>query len=402
MTPGTWNVIIGKAKIVTWPAHYHLEIDVRATATLAPQPERAPFVAGPALEATARWYAGDLHVHSLQSGDAQPTIDAIAAFARGRNLDFVELSDHNTVAQLDYLGDAQSRHPRLLLLPGVEFTTYAGHANGIGATKYVDHRFGVGSVTFEGAVQAFADQGAVLSINHPMLDLGNNCIGCAWKHPIPRATLGGVEIGTGGWDKTGVLFTTSAIAFWDRVVSQGIHATAVGGSDDHSGGTGLGAFDSPIGNPTTMVFAKDLSVASVVDGIRHGHTVVKLQGPDDPMVDLVTADGKRVGDSAEGAVDLSITVTSGSGSELVLVRDGAEFERAPVAMDSLTLTRHLEPPASGESRVRAEVWVGGHPRTVSSHLYLLPTPPPQPKTGCAEAWGLAPLLALVILARRRR
>jgi hypothetical protein len=400
MTPGTWNVIIGKAKIVTWPAHYHLEIDLRPTATLAPQPERRPFVPGPALEPSARWYAGDLHVHSLQSGDAQPTIDAVATFARARSLDFVELSDHNTVAQLDYLGDAQSRHPQLLLVPGVEFTTYAGHANGIGATAYVDHRFGVGQVTFEGAVQAFASQHAVFSINHPMLDLGNNCIGCAWKHPIPRASLGGVEIGTGGWDKTGVLFTTSAIAFWDRIVAQGIHATALGGSDDHSGGTGVGAFDSPIGNPTTMVFAKELSVSAVVDGIRAGHTVVKLQGPDDPMVELVTADGHRVGDSVSGPFDADLTVTSGSGAQLVLVRDGVEIERTNIAMDSLTLTRHFDPPSTGESRLRAEVWVAGQPRTVSSHLYVLPSPAAS-KQGCAQVDGLATLVAVLVLLRRR-
>ncbi|MHB8874278.1 MAG: hypothetical protein ACYC8T_11375, partial [Myxococcaceae bacterium] len=136
---GTWGVDVGRAKILTRPARYHVEVTLRPAPTLPAQPERRPYEHAPALETGARWYAGDLHVHTLESGDAKPTLDAVATFARGRGLDFVELSDHNTVSQLDFMGEVQPRHPALLLVPGVEFTTYNGHANGIGATKYVDH-----------------------------------------------------------------------------------------------------------------------------------------------------------------------------------------------------------------------------------------------------------------------
>jgi hypothetical protein len=124
------------------PARYHIEIVLRTAPTLPAQPERRPYAHVPALATGPRWYAGDFHVHSRESGDASPTLDEVATFARGRGLDFVELSEHNTVSQLDLLAAAQARHPALLFVPGSEVTTYGGHANAIGATRWVDFRVG--------------------------------------------------------------------------------------------------------------------------------------------------------------------------------------------------------------------------------------------------------------------
>jgi len=287
----------------------------------------------------------------------------------------------------------QPRHPDVSLLPGVEFTTYAGHANGIGATKYVDHRLGLDGVSLDTALAAFAEQDVVFSINHPLLDLGTTCIGCAWKHPIPRERLGAVEIGTGGWDKTGVLFTKNVIAWWDRLASQGVRAAPIGGSDDHSGGRGTGMFDSPIGSPTTMVFATSLDPSGIVAAVRAGHTVVKLQGPEDPMVDLRINDA-MVGDALEASTaTLKVTVTDGVGATLVVLRDGAEFKSVPVDATPFVLTESL----TEGGRYRAEVRLDGQPRTVTNNLWLTLV---SKHTGC-DATG-APVLLAVALALAAR
>jgi hypothetical protein len=388
-------VVIGKAKLVVTPARYRLEVETRTAATLPAQPARAPFVPV-RLKAEARWYAGDLHVHSRESGDAQPTADAIALFAAMRGLDFVELSEHNTTASVSWLNDVQARHPDLLLVPGVEFTTYAGHANGIGATQYVDHRFGLDGVSLDTALSAFAQQDVVFSINHPLLDLGTTCIGCAWKHRIPREQLGAVEIATGGWDKTGVLFTRQVIAWWERLVAQGVKAAPIGGSDDHTAGADNGQFDSPIGAPTTMVFASALDPAAIVAGVRAGHTVVKLQGPDDPMVDLRVNDALVGSDVSASEATLTVRVTNGSGSRLVVLRDGAEWKTWDVAGADETFTEAL---AEG-GRFRAEVRLGGEPRTVTNNLWLTLTP--KPAQACSTTPGLLALLALGLGRRRAR
>src|SRR6185503_21319148 len=100
-------------------------------------------------------------------------------------------------------------------LPGVEYTTYHGHANGVGATTYVDHLIGVDGWTIADAIAAFHAQDALLSINHPALDLGDLCIGCAWDHTVAPETIDAVEIETGGWMQAGSIFTPRAITFWD-------------------------------------------------------------------------------------------------------------------------------------------------------------------------------------------
>ncbi len=400
---GKWNVVIGKAKVVTAPAKYRIEIELRTAVTLPAQPERKPYVAAPALGKTARWYAGDFHVHSRESGDADPSLDVIATFARGRGLDFVELSDHNTVSQLDFIGDAQSRFADLLFIPGVELTTYAGHANGIGATKYVDHRFGIDGQTFDAAAKAIANQGAVLSINHPMLDLGTTCIGCAWKQKSPKDQLGAVEIGTGGWNVTGLLFTRQAIAFWTRLVHQGLHVAPVGGSDDHSAGKAMDSLASPIGNPTTMVFASELSAAAIVEGVRQGRTVVKLQGPADPMVEL-SAGFARIGDTLKADTGtLEAKVTGGKGQQLKILRNGEVVQTVAVDADPFTATQSLTAPATGEDAWRAEVWVEEQPRTISGHVWLAKAEvvAPPVKSGCS-ATALGPVLLGVLLVLRAR
>jgi hypothetical protein len=400
LTPGTWNVVIGKARVEVSPARYRLEVTFRTAATLAPQPQRTPYVPAAALMNAARWYAGDFHVHSTESGDARASMDQVAAFARSRGLDFIELSEHNTRSQLDYYADVQGRHPGLLLIPGVEFTTFDGHANGIGATEWVDHRFGLDGETMESAAQKLTAQGAALSINHPVLDLGTACIGCAWKHPIPKEHLSAVEIQTGGYDKTGLLFSKQAIGFWDRLLNQGLHLAPIGGSDDHRGGTGTGSFDSPIGSPTTMVFATELSAEAIVAAVKAGRTVVKLQGPADPMVELhVGAAG--IGDTAR--VDKPVVtarVTGGAGTQLKWVVDGAaQGEPVEVEGSDFETTLALDAPSTGEVRVRAEVWVANEPRTITGHLWLAP-PEATKGCGCGTGPGGVAALALLFLALR--
>ncbi len=369
---GTWRVTVGKAKIGRMPARYRIKVHLRTVATLPPQPERRPYQPVAALRTEARWYAGDFHVHSRESGDARPPLGDIALYARSRGLDFVHLSDHNTTSTLDFLVEAQAQHPELLLVPGVEYTTYSGHANAVGATAYVSPRLGEG-ITLEEALRAFSEQGALVSINHPTYDVGSQCLGCAWQLTLPREGVGAVEIATGGWDKLGRFFTESAIAWWDWLLSQGYHVAALGGSDDHRAGVELNDTQSPISEPTTLVYARELSVEALLEGVRAGRTVVKLQGPGDPMVEL-GSDIAPTGDMvlAQGT-RLSARVTGGVGHQVRFVHNGVRLPAVKVSSDPFVLEQDVVAPEHGEDRYRVEVWVEGRPRTVTSHLWVART-----------------------------
>lgn len=418
---GEWKVVVGKAKIVMAPARYHLELTLRDAPTLAPQPERTPYAEIAPLRRERRYYAGDLHAHSLHSTDARPTLSEMAELAHRRGLDFVVISDHNTVTQLDFFAQAQRQHPELLLVPGIEVTTYAGHAGAIGATRFVEHKIGLAASSFAQVAAAVHGQGAVLSINHPVLDLGDVCIGCAWRHGLDGVEVNAVEIGTGGLMQGAVLFSAGAIKFWEGLLAQGRHVAAVGGSDDHLAGKGMGRRDSPIGDPTTLIWAAELSVPALLAGLKQGRTVVKLQGPSDPMVELQAGE-LGVGDTVIGrSAILTARVTGGVGGSVRFVKNGQPDDAVVIDSDPFVLSRDVLAGADAQDRYRVEVLLDNQPRTVTSPLYFRYEPsgpdpvgererPPLP-AGCALraaadrgslGSGVAALLAAAILIGLRR
>ena len=385
---GQWQLLVGLAKVVERPARYHVEVILRTTPTLAAQPERAPYAHVPALSTGPRWYAGDFHVHSRESGDASPTLDEVATFARGRGLDFVELSEHNTASQVDYIVAAQARHPALLFVPGTEVTTYQGHANAIGATRWVDFRVGGTdpAVTIDAITAATAAQGALFAINHPVLNLGELCIGCSWGHMEPPGTVAAVEVQNGQYSVTGNLFYRRSLRFWEQYLSRGEHVAPIGGSDDHRAGADTGSLSSPIGGPTTMVYATELSVPAILAAVRAGRTVVKLQGPDDPMVDLRAGEA-MVGDTVrDRRVTLRATVTGAMGATLRFVRNGDATEPVTVNADPFTATREVDAPAgSADDWWRCELTVNGQPRVVTGHVWVAATGDAPVDAGAADA-----------------
>lgn len=368
---GEWKVVVGKAKIIQSPASYHLEITLRSKPTLAAQPERTPYVEAPPLVRQRRYYAGDLHTHSLHSTDARPSLDQMVALAKRRGLDFIVVSDHNTVTQLDFFAQVQRQQPDVLLVPGIEVTTYAGHAGAIGARRFVEHKIGLAVPSFAEVAAAVHGQGALLSINHPVLDLGDVCIGCAWKHGLDGIEVNAVEVGTGGQMEGAVLFTPGAIRFWEGLLGQGRHVAAIGGSDDHLAGQGTGRRDSPIGDPTTLIRAEELSVSALLAGLKQGRTLVKLQGPMDPLIEL-SAGESSIGDTLTGrSAILTAQITGGQGGSVRFVKNGVPDDTVVIDADPFVLHRDASgPTATAEDRYRVEVLLDNQLRTVTSPMYF--------------------------------
>ncbi|HVE87002.1 MAG TPA: CehA/McbA family metallohydrolase [Myxococcales bacterium] len=412
LPPGTWRVSVGKAKVSELPARYHVEILLRQTATLAPQANRRPYAPAAPLSRGSRWYAGDFHVHSRESGDARPTLDEIASYARGTaGLDFAVITDHNTVSHLDFVVDAQARHLDFLFVPGLEITTYWGHANAYGMTRWVDFRLDASAPSIQAAVDQVRASGALFAINHPVQDLGDLCIGCSWSLTVPATGVDGLEVANAGYRQMGALFNDPSLAFWDSLATRGIKAAAVGGSDDHRAGREDTPYQSPIGQPTTLVWADELSAAAIVDGVARGHTVVKAQGVGDPMVEL-RAGSALGGDTVVSTQPLALiaTVTGGRGYQVRFVHDGAPLPPVTIDADPFTAELEVTPPEQCEDRFRAEVLVDGRPRTITNHLWVAraagtgcangASPPPASLSGdgCACGAASAPAGTALVMA----
>jgi MYXO-CTERM domain-containing protein len=238
-----------------------------------------------------------------------------------------------------------------------------------------------------------------------VLDLGEECIGCSWAHveDTPWDKVAALELITGNFEIGVQAFVPRVIELWDSLLDQGHRIAVVGGSDDHRAGGGTGPTDSPIGSPTTLVLADNLSEAAIIDAIRKGRTIVQLRGPDDPLVDL-TINGAGIGDEIANVAEVtaSVRVVGGNGSFVELWRDGEELEQKPVTSDDATLT-FTDTPGAQLRRYRVEVTNDINQRVVvTSHIYVQGVEA-DGGCGCRSSGGSGGLvLALAALLTRRR
>ena len=276
--PGTWQVWLGLHRIPPKGLDYTLEIttstsararldlvtqwsfggspvppEMRLESLGPPVGERPPRRDIPAVDGL-RWLAGDFHTHTVHS-DGAYTIAELAELAAGRGLDFLAVTDHNTISHHPFL--APIGHQRgITLLPGQEVTTDRGHANVFGDVGWIDFREPAGD-------WALGD--GLLSINHP---LGGDC---AWLQPLredARAQVAEVWH-SGWWDRTWGAPIAWAQAWRSDVI-------AIGGSDFHR----LGA-DALPGSPTTWVLAEGPDM--ILDAVRAGRTAVSAN-PEGPLL----------------------------------------------------------------------------------------------------------------------
>ncbi len=403
---GTWTVAIGKAQLTTAGAHYAIDITCSDTATLPVLPKAAytPVV----LEQDRRWYKGDFHVHSMQSGDSKAVMQDDVDLAQSRGLDFINLSDHNTIAQHALVAAQQPSWP-VLVMRSSEITTYSGHGNGVGIHDYVDHRLGHAGRTMANVIDDVAAQNGIFIVNHAAYNLGTNCIGCGWMHPddVPWDEVSGIEVITANYDIGVQVVTPTVLQMWDGLEDQGYRISAVTGSDDHTAGMNEGSTGSPIGSPCTLVLADELSEAGIMDGVRHQHTIAQLRGPDDPFVELTmrTKSGgtAEIGDDVDGIdrADMTVHVVGGNGMYVQIWRDGQKLVQKQVTSDDFKATIADTPAVGGTTRYRAELIDDTNQRiAITSHIYAHGVA----GGGCSAGGGagLGSLGALALLARRRR
>lgn len=348
---GTWSILIGVPNIRPGAiSHYVAEVYFTYSGLVSDEPEalRAPLRQG------AAWYRGDLHMHTAHS-DGQcanqtgekvpcPVFLTVEAAAR-RGLDFIAISDHNATSQYDSMRELQPYFDKVLLIPGREITTFDGHMNLLGTTSYLDFRVGDRSVPDTNTLlRNAAKLGAVVSINHPEAPTGEPCMGCGWT---PRGStdmklIAAVEVVNGGSELDG----SYGISFWDQQLNEGHRLTGVGGSDNHNA---LGASDRPsaVGNPTTVIYATELSTPAILAGIRAGHVFVDATASPSRslmMTGQTAYATAQMGDSLEADQQASV--------EFVVHESGAEEGKISLIEDGHMLATHAQSNEAGALNIR--------------------------------------------------
>ncbi|MBG0833050.1 CehA/McbA family metallohydrolase [Planomonospora sp. ID67723] len=267
--PGVWHVLLGLHRVPPGGLPYRLRIIPHLSPPAVPPPLRRGLRPPPPLREPAaarrglpalgglRWLAGDLHTHTVHS-DGSLTVAELACLAADRGLDFLAVTDHNTVSHHAEL-PAAAAYAAITLLPGQEITTDLGHANAFGDLGWIDFREPPGAWA-----STVRERGGVMSINHPV------AADCAWRHrmaerpPVVEA-----------WHWSWLDRTWGAPAAWTQAWTES--PVMIGGSDYHRPEEG-----HPPGEPTTWVLCGD-SPGGLLDGLRAGATAVSAT-PDGPLL----------------------------------------------------------------------------------------------------------------------
>ncbi len=283
LEPGTWQVVLGLHKIPAGGVRY--EVMTRAFGPAAglsgdnpadpvpPVAERPPPRVLPATVGL-RWLAGDLHSHTVHS-DGVLRVPELARLAVSQGLDFLAITDHNTVSHHAEMPAAAAAHG-LVLLPGQEVTTSSGHANALGDLPWIDFR-----QPPDEWLAATERGGGLLSVNHPY---GGEL---SWMAPMRRRPPL-LEVWHWSWLD---LRWTVPLSWW---LAWHPDAIPVGGSDWHQPGA-----QAPPGTPTTWVQAADADPAAVLAGLAAGRVAISATR-DGPV--LLRVDGELVALGGDGTI----------------------------------------------------------------------------------------------------
>jgi hypothetical protein len=278
--PGTWTAFVEAHRILS-PDTVAYELTVTlSNELLALTP--SPYTDVRKVASTQPgWYRGDLHGHTIHS-DGRWDVPEFTRYMRDCGLDFVSLSDHNTVTGL-----AQHRNQTedgFLALGGMELSTLNGHMLALGGNDFYEWRLNIKpGMDITAIMQQVIDRGELLIIAHPMTPDEPFCSGCHWLYDDARPGVAlGVEIWNGTWDD----YNDDSLQQFYAWLNLGHRLFATSGSDIH----GPYPRYPERHDAFNVVYAEALSEAAILDAVRRGHSYVSA-GPD-LLFTTETASGK--------------------------------------------------------------------------------------------------------------
>ncbi|MBN2048344.1 MAG: CehA/McbA family metallohydrolase [Anaerolineaceae bacterium] len=292
VTAGEWLVVVSVHRILS-----DVPVDFSVTITPDDTPiEGMPRVYAPGTPAKrgAGWYRGDIHAHTNHS-DGHCTVAEFIAFGKKIGLDFLTLSDHNTISGLpefhSYADD------ELVTLGAMELSTPIGHGVALGIDRWFDYSLKE-DAPFSKHVNELLATGAFFTIAHPKNEGEPMCGGCRWLHKdLMPGVSPGVEIWNGLW-QFHENNCEEALQLYYGWLNEGFKLVATSGTDAHgvpvvkenptseadvswAGGEAVEQIPSGFrlrGAGFNVVWAEEFSREAIFAGIKQGHSYIS-EGP---------------------------------------------------------------------------------------------------------------------------
>lgn len=247
LLPGEWKIVLGAYRVPSGGCRVTLEVHL--------------------TEGQARWLKGELHAHTNHS-DGQYSLPEAIKLAEQAGLDFLALTDHNTVSQ------NLARHSlerNLTLIPAMELTTLSGHCNLYGLESPADDFRALQAEDAIRLMRTAKERGAYISLNHP------HCSNCGWKWGFD-APHDWVEVWNGPWRED----NRKTLVWWQEQLESGRRLTAIGGSDFHRPHPYIRH-----GAPCNWIYANGRSVNAILRAVDHGRVTLS-HSPEGPRLTIST------------------------------------------------------------------------------------------------------------------
>ncbi len=298
---------------------------------------------GPLVDSGYREAVGVIHIHSTYSDGSLP-LEAIAKIANAQNLDFLIVTDHDTLqAKRD---GKEGRYGNTLVLVGEEVSTEGGHYLALRVGKEIPRQRDP-----QWTIEAVSAQGGLGFIAHPFwprrpwkdfgvrgftgMEIYNAVQDVSEENPIWLGfwtVMVGSEFSLLNWlDRS-----EESLALWDQLLLQGNRVVGIGSPDAHGlqrFGLRLGPYGTMFRLVRTHLLLKDLSAQALYDALSRGHAFVGHDLVADTRGFIFAAlRGKSVcgvmGDSVKYGPGLQLYAYLPSPGEIVLFKDGKETSRA--------------------------------------------------------------------------
>ncbi len=322
---GRWDVVLGIVKIGP---------DCRVDVTIR------------IVSKKRQWLTGDIHSHTEHSYGGVPVAEAVHR-ARLSRLDFVALTDHNTTTQ----NRVRLDDPGMLVIPGMELTSYFGHTNFLGVADPVeDWRCRTPADVADKMAEARLN-GATIVVNHPF----QRSAGGRWQSGYELA-FDAVEIWNGHWSD----LNADALAMWQERLCAGEILPVTGGSDFHLKNR------RRHGRPCNRVYADGYGITDILAAVRAGRNVV-ASAPDTVTAEPVSGDAPMFGDRVPAGTGFAVRFDGlSAGDDIRLVTDKGTVETWCPETGSMIIENRVE-----GLFARFEIWNGGSPKLFTNPFYGL-------------------------------
>ncbi len=333
----------------------------------------------PLVDDGYREVTGVIHIHTTYS-DGRLPIEAVATIANRQNLDYLILTDHNTLKPK--ADRKEGWYGKTLVLVGDEISTESGHYVALHVRQEIPSRKDP-----QWTIDQVARQGGLGFIAHPFwsrslwrnkevrgftgMEIYNAAHDVSEENPIGlglATILLGSDFSVARWlDRS-----NEPLALWDRYLKQGRRVVGMGGADAH-GLKWMGLHLGPYGVVFKLVrnhllVHGDLTEGTVYKALAQGHLFVAhdIVADANGFQFIAVRNGlveAVMGDPVKRQPGLKLDAYLPSPGKILLLKDGKPIQE--------TRGQHLQLDVAESGVYRVEATKKGKPWIYSNPIYVI-------------------------------